>query len=56
MGRYLIDRPIFAVVIAILVSLAGALAIVTLPVAGYPDIAPCSPPACEDAASGRASS
>ena len=31
MARFLIERPSFAVAIAILVSLAGALAIVTLP-------------------------
>ena len=42
MARFFIDRPIFAIVIAILVSLSGALAIFTLPVAQYPDIAPPS--------------
>ena len=42
MARFFIDRPIFAIVLAILVSLAGALAIFTLPVAQYPDIAPPS--------------
>jgi len=31
MARFVIERPVFAVVAAILVSLAGALAIVTLP-------------------------
>jgi len=31
MARFFIERPIVAVVAAILVSLAGALAIVTLP-------------------------
>jgi len=31
MARFVIERPVFAVVIAILLSLAGALAIVTLP-------------------------
>ena len=40
MPRFFIDRPIFAWVIAILVMLAGGLAIVKLPVAQYPAIAP----------------
>ena len=40
MPRFFIDRPIFAWVIAILVMLAGCLAIVKLPVAQYPAIAP----------------
>ncbi|EHD22697.1 MULTISPECIES: efflux RND transporter permease subunit [Brenneria] len=40
MAKFFIDRPIFAWVIAIVVMLAGALAIVNLPVAQYPTIAP----------------
>jgi multidrug efflux pump len=40
MSRFFIDRPIFAWVIAIVIMLAGALAIVNLPVAQYPAIAP----------------
>ncbi|MHB8836510.1 MAG: efflux RND transporter permease subunit [Candidatus Methylomirabilia bacterium] len=40
MARFFIDRPIFAWVIAIIVMLAGVLAIETLPVAQYPQIAP----------------
>ena len=40
MSRFFIERPIFAAVIAIVISLAGALAIRTLPVAQYPTIAP----------------
>ncbi|MDX5628114.1 MULTISPECIES: efflux RND transporter permease subunit [unclassified Brenneria] len=40
MANFFIDRPIFAWVIAIVVMLAGALAIVNLPVAQYPTIAP----------------
>lgn len=40
MARFFIDRPIFAWVIAIIVMLAGALAITQLPVARYPTIAP----------------
>jgi HAE1 family hydrophobic/amphiphilic exporter-1/multidrug efflux pump len=40
MSRFFIDRPIFAWVIAIVIMLAGGLAILTLPVAQYPPIAP----------------
>ena len=40
MSQFFINRPIFAWVIAIIIMLAGALAIHTLPVAQYPDIAP----------------
>ena len=40
MSRVFIDRPIFAWVIAIIVMLMGIGAIVTLPVAQYPDVAP----------------
>src|SRR3546814_15072307 len=39
LARFVIDRPIFAWVVAIVIMLAGALAIRTLPVAQYPDIA-----------------
>jgi multidrug efflux pump len=40
MPRFFIDRPIFAWVIAIVIMLAGVLAIKTLPVSQYPPIAP----------------
>ena len=40
MANFFIDRPIFAWVIAIVIMLAGALAIMRLPVAQYPTIAP----------------
>ena len=40
MARFFIDRPIFAWVIAIILMLAGILAIRALPVERYPDIAP----------------
>ncbi|MNK21646.1 Multidrug efflux pump subunit AcrB [compost metagenome] len=40
MARYFIDRPIFAWVIAIIIMLAGALAVVKLPVSMYPEVAP----------------
>ena len=42
MARFFIDRPIFAIVIAILIMLAGGLAIGTLPIEQYPTIAPPS--------------
>src|SRR5664279_5047194 len=40
MARFFIDRPVFAWVIALVIMLAGALAIRTLPVTQYPTIAP----------------
>jgi multidrug efflux pump len=40
LSRFFIERPIFAWVVAIVVMLAGVLAIATLPVAQYPTIAP----------------
>jgi multidrug efflux pump len=40
MPRFFIDRPIFAWVVAILITLAGASAIFHLPVSAYPPIAP----------------
>jgi len=40
MARFFIDRPIFAWVLAIVVMLAGAMSIYTLPIAQYPSIAP----------------
>lgn len=40
MPRFFINRPVFAIVIAILIMLAGLLAIKTLPVSQYPPIAP----------------
>lgn len=40
MARFFIDRPIFAWVIAIIIMLAGGLAITTLPISMYPTIAP----------------
>ena len=40
MSRFFIDRPIFAWVLAIVVMLAGILAIKSLPIAQYPSIAP----------------
>ena len=40
MSRYFIDKPIFAWVLAIIVMLAGILAVKSLPIAQYPSIAP----------------
>src|SRR6266702_4126683 len=39
-AHFFIDRPIFAGVISILITLIGGLALMTLPIAQYPDIAP----------------
>src|SRR4026209_1199246 len=39
-SRFFIDRPIFASVISIVITLAGAIAVFTLPIAQYPDITP----------------
>ncbi|KRG44260.1 multidrug transporter [Stenotrophomonas pictorum JCM 9942] len=40
MARFFIDRPIFAWVIAIIIMLAGALAMIKLPISMYPEVAP----------------
>src|ERR1700733_13031340 len=40
MSRFFIDRPVFAWVLAIVMMLAGAVAVLTLPIAQYPSIAP----------------
>ncbi len=42
MVNFFIDRPIFAWVLAIVVMMAGLLAVLTLPVSQYPSIAPPS--------------
>ncbi|MDF0546313.1 efflux RND transporter permease subunit [Sphingobium sp. H39-3-25] len=42
LSRFFIERPIFAWVVAIGIMLAGAGAMLTLPIAQYPDIAPPS--------------
>ncbi|XBH07838.1 efflux RND transporter permease subunit [Singulisphaera sp. Ch08] len=39
-SRFFIDRPIFATVLSIVITLAGGIAVFTLPIAQYPDIAP----------------
>ncbi|MFN4004856.1 MAG: efflux RND transporter permease subunit [Hylemonella sp.] len=40
MAKFFIDRPVFAWVIALVILLAGALALRQLPVAQYPEVAP----------------
>lgn len=42
MANFFIDRPVFAWVIAILIMMAGILAITQLPVSQYPEVAPPS--------------
>lgn len=39
-SRFFIDRPIFAAVISVLITLAGAVFVWQLPIAQYPDITP----------------
>ncbi|HEY3965789.1 MAG TPA: multidrug efflux RND transporter permease subunit [Planctomycetaceae bacterium] len=39
-SRFFIDRPIFASVLSIVITLAGAIALLTLPVTQYPEITP----------------
>ena len=39
-SRFFINRPIFASVLSIIITLAGGVALLTLPVAQYPDITP----------------
>ncbi|MGH8148428.1 MAG: efflux RND transporter permease subunit, partial [Steroidobacteraceae bacterium] len=40
MAQFFIDHPVFAWVIALLITLGGAISIARLPVEDYPDIAP----------------
>ncbi len=40
MGQYFIKKPVFAMVISIVILLAGALSMMSLPIALYPQIAP----------------
>ncbi len=39
-SRFFIDRPIFASVLSIFITLGGGIALLTLPVAQYPEITP----------------
>ncbi len=40
MAQFFIDRPIFAAVISVIITLAGAIAVGILPIAQYPEITP----------------
>jgi hydrophobe/amphiphile efflux-1 (HAE1) family protein len=40
MARFFIDRPVFAMVIAIVIIILGLVAIPTLPIASYPEVVP----------------
>ncbi len=40
MARFFIDRPIFAIVIAIVIVILGSVAIPSLPIATYPEVVP----------------
>jgi multidrug efflux pump len=42
LARFFIDRPIFAVVVSIVITLAGTIALFSLPIAQYPQITPPS--------------
>jgi hydrophobe/amphiphile efflux-1 (HAE1) family protein len=39
-ARFFIDRPVFSVVVSLLITIAGSVAIAVLPVARYPEIVP----------------
>ena len=39
-SRFFIDRPIFATVLSVVITLSGGIAVFTLPVTQYPEIAP----------------
>src|SRR5262249_9908286 len=39
-SRFFIDRPIFATVLSLIITLAGALALLALPITQYPEITP----------------
>jgi len=40
MAKFFIDRPVFAMVIAMVIVIVGAIAIPTLPIATYPEVVP----------------
>ncbi len=39
-GRFFIDRPVFAIVLSIVIVAVGAISYITLPVSQYPDVVP----------------
>src|SRR5690348_10498155 len=40
MARFFIDRPVFAIVIAIVIVILGTVSIPTLPIASFPEVVP----------------
>ena len=40
LSKFFIERPVFATVLAIVVTLSGVLAMRSLPIAQYPDVVP----------------
>ena len=42
MAKFFIDRPVFAIVIAIVIVLLGSVAIPNLPIASFPEVVPPS--------------
>src|SRR6267378_4104603 len=40
MAKFFIDRPIFAIVVALVIVIVGAVAIPNLPIATYPEVVP----------------
>ena len=39
-AHFFIDRPIFAMVVSLIIVIAGGVAMFSLPIAQYPDITP----------------
>jgi multidrug efflux pump subunit AcrB len=39
-AHFFIDRPVFAIVISVVAMIAGTIAMFTLPISQYPEIAP----------------
>ena len=39
-SKFFIDRPIFAIVISLIISIFGLLSMATLPIAKYPKVTP----------------
>src|SRR5579871_3047128 len=42
LARFFIDRPIFATVVSVVITMCGGIAVVALPIAQYPQITPAS--------------
>src|SRR5262249_5126463 len=54
MARFFIDRPVFAIVIAIVIVLLEAVAIPSLPIAAYPQVVPPQGPVVANYLGGNA--